>query len=464
MIFNPIDKTNPESIIDLENVISTELGYTSTNSFITNPGIDPIDAISAFTAKLQNGSTRVFASTVDHVFELIDNEWIERYEHSSSVASCSFTVLGNVVIMSNNEDKICVALESNSFNEIVDAPVAKVVIESGGFLLALDYVSGSNDYSDGWWSSGLYDYTTWIPATDNIAANGRLLQSPGKILAGISWNDSVIVFKATSVYLGRFVDNDVKWQWEVLKRDVGCIDMNSVTSTPVGIFWIDTTGLYRWDGNSIENISQIMLSYMQSLMNQSVINTQVVYSDDTVYFGFNSKSSTKIDNILVFNLKTLKFGRIKLLTGVNILFNYSPNTLTIDNNPYSFTSAITFAEIESSKQTNLIATIGIDSGLSTMTGKPMQSTMTFYIMGDDEVYSRLSQIIPRFVQKPESVTLNHYASDTYHDQFNHVGSTQLFMNKFNVNKRNRWHYVKLICTGSFTLDSLKYAISSKATR
>lgn len=107
-----------------------------------------------------------------------------------------------------------------NFLVLADAPKGEIVVTCSNAVLIFNGDKGTL-YNDGWWASDVGDYTNW---TTGEAASGRLIQTPGKIVAAVAFKDCVYAFKSSSIYRGRYVGGEVKWVWEVVDWTIGIDD------------------------------------------------------------------------------------------------------------------------------------------------------------------------------------------------------------------------------------------------
>lgn len=469
LVFSPNDINLPTALRDVKNVVSVTEGYRASRTFVGN-GTDTLDGVpnACHSLAMLDGSKRTFVSSNTGVYELIDGEYTQRWEDTAT--SHSLAALGDVSIMTNNVDNVCYALSASDFLEIADAPVAKIVVEASGFLLAFDYVSGSDDYSDGWWSSNLYDYTTWTPSVDtnNLSANGRLLQTPGAITAAVGWNDKVLVFKENSMYIGTFTDIDSKWTWEVLRRDIGCVGMDAVTLTPYGIIWLDKNSVYMFDGNSVDNIGSIVQDYYRNSKSVDLTKSFAAFNDDIVYVGYPGKSSTTVDNILTLNMYTKKWGRIVPDTSLAAFCIYTPNPITIDGADVVYSSYDSaddaFDSLKLKSGESVLSAIGVDGVWRMLTGSPSGGVIAFYILGDDDIVSLLTDVIPHYRTVPTTSYIKHEWSDRSYSSMSLGREASLNYGRYNIYKRARWHTATLYFTGEGIIENMTYVVSSKGTR
>ena len=122
---------------------------------------------------------------------------------------------GNVTICVMGASAATCNATGGNFSALAGAPNGEIVVAQSNAVL----IFNTNAAADGWAASDVGDYTNW---TTGEAASGRLIQTPGPITAAVTFGDSVIVFKPSSIYRMRYVGGAVKWAVELLHPTIGC--------------------------------------------------------------------------------------------------------------------------------------------------------------------------------------------------------------------------------------------------
>jgi hypothetical protein len=90
-----------------------------------------------------------------------------------------------------------------------------------GFVMLADYDDGTNT-GDGWFCSGIFDYTTWTPSITTQCTKGRLVDTPGRITGLVGYGTTFVAFKQDSMYLANYVGSPSVFQWQLIPGVVGC--------------------------------------------------------------------------------------------------------------------------------------------------------------------------------------------------------------------------------------------------
>lgn len=228
--------------------------------------------LGARAVKNDSGTVRLFLGSVTNIEEvtgsgtIIDRSKALGYNASTTRWWFSQGIAANEVVAANSLNTIQRST-GTAFSDLTNAPKCKVVLAQSEALLALNYDDGTA-VPNGIKISDRGDSTVWTPSASNDAAAIRLVESPGEIVAGATLNDLVVVWKKNSMYVGRFVGGDEKWQFNLLSPYIGCFGQEAWAATPSGIIFSGPAGTYIFDGSVPRAIDrgmrQQMLDYVGS--------------------------------------------------------------------------------------------------------------------------------------------------------------------------------------------------------
>jgi hypothetical protein len=222
------------------------------------------------------GPQRLFVGTATKLYEtsfptpstLTDRS--DTAYSASTTDTWSFAQFGDVTLAVNKQNILRQINAGAAFAAVGVAPVPKAAIVTvcgpvtAPFVMVFDYNDGTNDYRDGWFASGLGDYTNWTTGT-NSCVNGRLLDDiPGPILAAIGFRDGVLAWKASGMYFGTYGDTTLIWTWQRISSDIGCIGKNAVTRANDVVYWASDTGIWQFDGSYPRLVPGAVHSYWAS--------------------------------------------------------------------------------------------------------------------------------------------------------------------------------------------------------
>ena len=201
------------------------------------------------------------------------------------------------------------------------SPSAEIAVTVRGCVLLFNYYDGANTYTDGWWASDTFDYTVWTPATSNEAANGRLLDTNGPIVAAITIDDVVYAFKTDSIYRGTYVGRPLIWQWDCVVRGIGavngaksaiCAAGNEILFAASSANGVAQTNIMRFDG--VSQPRWIDAEVGVPVIASSTVSADFLFDDSTqtLYITYRSPSSRRI---YAYNLTTGLWGRSEAIVG-----------------------------------------------------------------------------------------------------------------------------------------------------
>lgn len=169
---------------------------------------------------------------------------------ASATQGWSFCEFGDVSLASNLGDAIQKST-GGAFSALATAPKAAIIVNVGfpasPFVMALNYNDGTAT-PDGWYCSGISDYTTWNSASAQ-SVNGRLLEPTGPFIAAVPFRDGVIAWKANAMYRGDYVGSPVVWSWTRIASDIGCCGKNMAVVVNDRIYFADKRGFWSYDGS-----------------------------------------------------------------------------------------------------------------------------------------------------------------------------------------------------------------------
>jgi hypothetical protein len=152
-----------------------------------------------------------------------------------------------------------------------------------------------------------------------------LLESPGRITAGAALGTDVVAYKATSMYLGRYVGNPLIWIWQRIPGDVGCAGAESVVTVESRHFFIGPNDLYLFDGTVPQSLNAPIREWFFANLNlpyRSNIVGAVDLPRSLVYWYYPSTASANgaLDSILVYNFRTNSWGKRSLAVSIPVQY------------------------------------------------------------------------------------------------------------------------------------------------
>jgi hypothetical protein len=330
---------------------------------------------------------------------------------------------------------------------IAKAPIAAIIESVAGFVFLFnttDPVFGVRP--NGWWCSGLFDQTIWTPSEATQCANGLIVDTPGDIRAGRGLGPDIVVYKETAMYYGTYQGPPVIWAFNVISNQIGAPCQEAVISIGTAHLFLGNDNFYIFDGTRPQPIGDQIKNWFFNQQNPAFKQTVASVHDHAnslVFWYFVSVNSTgPIDSCVVYNYKTQRWGKAD--RAIEAAVDYINGQIT-------WTSLGTLADIWQDMPTVpwnspfwtsvgvLPSIIDMTHTIQTLTGAAGESSLTTGDFGDDESYSLLSYVRPRFAQDPASATMTTQERFTLGGAFTAGGSSEYFDGKFDVDISARYH-------------------------
>lgn len=464
-----VEPATPGVLTDCDALVPTLKGLAAANSPV-DAGLAALGAepTSAYVAELLDGSKRVFAATADAIYEAGTTTWTDRsdtggYTGSNRMRFCTF---GNVVLAANRSEAIQSAAAGSSFSAIAGAPKALILAPASGFVMALN-IDGMTlgDVSDGWGCSAIRNQADWTPAAATQCVAGRLLDSPGPILAGAALGADVVAYKATSMYLGRYVGPPLVWQWTRVPGEIGCVGAEALVSVGTLHYFIGADDLYVFDGASPRSIGAPVREWFfehVSAPNRHLIIGMVDRARALIYWFYPSVNSDgSLDACLIYNYKTDRWG--KWAVGIQTALQYSSGQITYDTlgglySTYDALPEISFDSPFWLADTSVPA-IFTGNTLQSLTGAPGISWLTTGDFGDMTDFGFLSRATPRYTRKPTAANATNFYRNEVGDEPAEDTTIELSRGRFDFRRSARWHRLRIAQTGPAMINAIDLALA-----
>ncbi len=238
-----------------------------------------------------DGTLRYFIGTQAKLWEFNGNATLTDRSgtaYSAGIAQgWSFCAFGDVTLAANKGNTIQKAT-SGSFSDLASAPKAAIICNVGPpsspFIMAFNYDDGS-DTPDGWFCSGISDYTTWNSAAAQ-SVNGRLLEPSGPFIAAIPYKDGVLAWKKNAMYRGDYVGSPVVWQWTRVASDIGCCGKNMAVVANDVAYFADARGFWMYDGSYPRQVP----GYVHDWWASTIAQTSRFVMDDVCHMRWDPVS------------------------------------------------------------------------------------------------------------------------------------------------------------------------------
>jgi hypothetical protein len=345
---------------------------------------------------------------------------------------------------------------SGAFADIATAPKARIVVTASGFVMALNYNDGTAT-QDGWFCSGLQDYTIWTPAISTQCAKGRLLGTNGEITAGSRLGDTVVAFKDSAIYLGQYVGPPVIWSWIEVSQDIGACGQDAVVNMGAQLFFAHRDGLYMFDGTRPVDISAgVIKNFWQADLNQQYRKRVICQYDrlkNRIFIFYPNQNSTtgNCNACLVYHVSEQKWGRTD--QNIEAAMQYISPSINYDSfgtilSTYDTGLAVTFDSSFWSSGTRANAIVNTSHQLQILAGTPGTSYFTTGDQGDMNNVSSLKRVRVQYQQTPTSATCEVLKKMNLGDALTTTQTVSLSGGKFDVRQSARWHRATVTNVGT----------------
>ncbi len=465
------DPTLTGVITACENLIPYEYGMKGAPTGISASGVSALAAAcqGGSVVELLNATRRTFASTATKLYELLAGVWtdVSRAGDYTGGADtrCCITQFGDSTLTANGAQKIQRSSVSGAFADIATAPIAKVVFSVGSFVMALNTSDATYGTSpDRWWCCASFDDTSWTPSVSTLATTGRLVSTPGEILAGGRLGEYAVAYKARAIYLGQYVGAPAVWDWQQIPGgDAGCVGQEAWCDIGGAHFMVGLQGFFLFDGSRPIPVGdgEVRQWFYDNSSPSYRYKTKCQFDRQTnsVWIFYCSLSATAPDKALVYHLVSKQWGLVA--QSAEAVLNYISAGVTIDGlttygatidslSGYSFDSQFWLTGGYA------LSVFNTSHQLQLLNGACATSSFTTGDAGDDDRVTLLSKIRLRFAPgyAPTTATVETFSKMTEGAALTLNTSGALDDGKFDVLQSARWHRASFAFTGDVRLLAL----------
>src|SRR5512135_2192973 len=412
---DPSWDTNPGLLIDVTDLIPSKRGtlksYASTSSqdytgfgFFTETSYGI--TLGGACIKRTDGTGRLIVGTTTRLMECTGTSWVDVSAGGTNYSTATdwdFATFGNhlIAVSKANAPHVSTAVAA-AFTALAGAPPkASCITVSKNFVMLGDCNNGVNDLGDQVWWSALGDETSWTASAATQAGNLRLLDTAGKVCALVNMRDGVAAYKEDSLYVLDYQGSPLLWTSRLISDKVGCAAPNGVAVSDGLHYFLHRTGVYRFDGSSVQNMGRSVNRYLCKKTNSQVnyATVQAAYEEyEGVIFWFfydsdAGSSSNQRRYALTFHPGTGQFGFIKNALTSETCRGTVRGTLADFSSWNSAMSGIT---------SNLM-TVGLSTSSAVRLRQPLFATtggggtisLTTGDIGDETSMSTLTRVKPR---------------------------------------------------------------------
>lgn len=425
-------------------------------------------------------STRFFAGTGTKLQEAAGASWLDRTRVSGGAYSVgsdqrwTFTQFGNVSLASAKTDILQYSTAGAFANATATAPKASIVETVGQFVFLFDVndqgsLGPFGDSPDRWWCAAIGTFDDWAPSIANQSASGRLTASPGRIVGGKRYGQSIIAYKQRSMYFGQYVGPPEVWEFNQIPGEVGALSHEAIINVgtpeqPRHIF-MGFDDFYSFDGSVPVPIGTPVKETVYGELNkqyQFAVRALHDVINSRIYFYYPVASSVNPDKCVVYNYKTNKWGRDD--RSVEAVVEYISQSLTYDDlgsefSTYNDLTGISYDSFFWMSGFPIPGIFNTSHRIQTLDGNAGTPMLTTGDIGDDMVMTLLSRVKPRFITAPSSGTqTNYYRQQALGDTLTQDQTVAMASSRFDALRSARWHRVRHDYVGNMEVSALSVSL------
>lgn len=417
---------------------------------------------------------RILAGTQTKLYELSGVTFVDQSRAGSYTGGTEnrwrFAQFGNASLACNETELIQVSTGSGTpFADITQSPKARIICVASGFVMAFGlnatYVGG--DRSDAWACSGLYDYITWTPGASTQAAFGYLYDTPGEIRAAKNFGKGMVAYKEKSMYLGTYVGPPVIWQWDLIASNVGAISNEGVIDTGTSHLFIGRDDFWIFDGTRPRPIGAAIKEWFFANSDAAYLYRMRSHFNQAKnlcwWFYPTPGSAGALTDAVVYNLNNERWGRVSL--PIECVFEYQGADTNYDNFPvdalatYDTLPDLPFDSPAFDTSSVSMGVVALDHKIKTITGPCGTASITTGDFGDDDQYTTLSRVSPRFINRPNASSLTHFTRNFDGDTLETRSTNSLSGSHYDPLASGRYHRLKIDMTGDFEIVGFSPALT-----
>jgi hypothetical protein len=461
------DPTTPGALTEVSNIIPNERGLIGAPSGVAPSGVGVLAAAcrGAVVATKLDGTRRIIAGTQTKLYEFSGGSWGDVSAAGNYTGSAenrwAFAQFGDFTLASNDTEAI--QASSSSAFVALTAPKAKVIYTVANFVMALNTNDATyGDSPDRWRCSAIFDHTDWTVAVSTQANTGRLVQTPGELVAGLPLGNQAVAYKAASVYLGSYVGSPEVWRWDVVDNDSGCVGQEALCDIDGAHFYLSGDGFRVFDGARTIPIGDGVLTQWFANNSDPTYRYKTICRFDRqnkrVFVFYVGRGSSTLDQALVYHITSKRWGR--MYKPIEAALRYVSSGVTIDGMTAvaSTIDALTIPVDSQFWQSGgkAFSVFNTSHQLQTLTGESSASSITTGDIGDDGTFTTLKGARVRFLNSPTSATGEVFCKNDAGDDYDPTTTFTMQGNRIDVLQSARFHKLRLDFQGDVEVTAIRY--------
>lgn len=467
------DPAIPEVLTGVYNCLPTLRGYIGSPSPVSaGVAATGSDAFYISSNITLDGAVRTIAGTATDLYELTGTTWTSRRTAYNATREIGWSIcqFGNATVAANGADIIqhSVYGVSSNFTDISGAPSAAIVTTvSPGFVMAFDTDDGVDELHDGWWCSALRDHTDWTPSASTQSANGRLVDSPGSINAGLAIGDGVAAYKQRSIYYGQYVGGDVIWSWSRVAGNAGCVGKHAVVDAGGVHYFVGVDNIWMYDGAQPVAIADGIKEWFYRTVDKArmhLIQARYDRERSHIWFFCPSADSAAFGFAIVYHITTKRWGYVSVPCTAALA--YQQAGITMDTLPGTFAAQpdIPFDSPYWQGGAGTMLAIMAGTDLQTLSGTTGTSIITSGDYGDDDRYTTLRRCRVHWTQEPQITDIQNFYKSGSGIAWAAGIAASVSDQKADFLQSARWHRLQLIMFGDHETTAIKPELVPNGTR
>lgn len=471
LTFGPdLDDVTPGVLTEVS-AVPTQRGYAAPPT-----GVDLLGAVFVGTPQggalltQRDGSSRTFVGTSTRMYEFSGGAWTDRSRagnYAAGTARWRYAQFGDTEL-AINKATVLQSSTTGALADVANSPKAACMEVVRGFLMlantddtGLGITGGPNaDDPDRWWCSQSFNAVgTWAPSVTTQATTGKLVATEGAITGLKRLLDECIVYKAKSIYVGRYVGPPVVWEWTCVSQNIGCITQQAVVNAGTTHYFIGDDDIYAFDGTRPVAIGAPVREWFFANLNKpnaSLIQSLHDRNAQRIYWFYPTSSDT-LDGVLSYNYVSQKWGAsdqtvkdvLETITGTITYDNLGATYATYDAMPdIAYDSPYWIAG------TPVLAYISATNYLTSLSGSGTAMTLRTGWIGDETNVTLCDRVKPRFRIAPTSGTLTSEGCMYVGEMATTGPNSTLGSGYFDVLQAARYHRFTLTLSGSSEVEEL----------
>jgi hypothetical protein len=292
-----------ESLKVANNVVPLSVGYSGFPSLENYSNNASETLLRTFAAKF-GSTTQLFAASATKLYKFNPATLnLDNFSKTGGYGATdwSFVQFGNTILASDNASRLqyyTLGSAATSFDDAsATAPVAKYITIVRDFVVCANLDGGTNSNKVQW--SDINDFTDWT--SGGASQSDFQLLADGGNITGITGGEFGLVLLDQAVVRMTYVGSPFFFQFDVLTRNIGCMEGGSVVQYGNTTYFLSDNGFYSCDGTSIQAIGNEKIDrYFFDNMNISGIETMTAAVDP-------------VKKIIVWNYQNISNGRSLLI-------------------------------------------------------------------------------------------------------------------------------------------------------